>query len=674
MGGNLLLRGRKPPARGPVAGAANGTRPRRGSVTLRNVMTTPGPDATDAPPEPLARYAKPSASEITIAMNGSQKSSVDPQPATTGNLVGGVSRWLRDRRVQDGAAVLSFVALAFWVTSRLWRDLSHGLADNEMDQAFFEWMLAHGARVVTDFAYPFVSYQMNVPDGVNMMANTSVLAISIPMTPVTLLFGPHVAFNVFLTGALIATAVAWYFVLSRYLVRSRGAAWIGAVFAAFAPNMISHANGHPNIVSQFVVPLIVWRTLRLRETGRWLRNGSVLGLLIVWQAFVNLEILMMTAVGLGIFLAVVVILSPEHRRDLGPFVAGLAVAAGVALGLLVYPLYVQFFGPQAYHGLPPYIRRYGADLASFVAFSRESIAGSRDTAKGLAQNPTEENAFFGWPLAILVVSLVLWMRRNVAAIGLAVAGLLFAVLSLGPSITFNGRKTGIPSPWALMVNIPVLNSAVPTRWALAIAPVVGLLLAIGYERVAGLIRQDPDAARPIRFAAVTVLAMALIPIAPTTLPTKRLKPAPEFVTSGEWRRYVDGDRTVVTLPLPDGNHPDPIRWSAQTGNDMRIPRGYFLGPKNDPKKPGDRTALFSALVRPTSMFFDTIRRTGKVPIVTPQRRADAISDLRYWRAGVVILAPRKDSVAMRLGMTQLTGIEPKMIGGVWVWDVRSLAG
>jgi hypothetical protein len=335
---------------------------------------------------------------------------------------------------------------------------------------------------------------------------------------------------------------------------------------------------------------------------------------------------------------------------------------------------VQFFGPQAYHGLPPYIRRYGTDAASFVAFSRESIAGSRETAKGLAQNPTEENAFFGWPLAILVVALVWWLRRNVAAIGLAVAGLLFAIMSLGPAITFNGRETSIPSLWALVTDIPVLNSAVPTRWALAIAPVVGLLLALGYERVIALIRRYPDAAPSIRFAAVTVLAMALIPIAPTTLPTTRLKPAPDFVTTGEWRRYVDGDGTVVTLPLPDGNYPDPIRWSAQTGNDMPIPRGYFLGPKNDPKRPGDRTALFSARARPTGTFFDTIRRTGKVPVVTPQRRVDAVADLRYWRADVVILAPRKDSAVMILGMTQLTGIQPRMVGGVWVWDVRPLVG
>jgi hypothetical protein len=626
-------------------------------------MTTQGSETTDLPPEtPDVRLDLPPG-ETPTAMTVSAAAPTESLPSR---------RWRMDLR--DLAAVLSFVILAFWVTSRLWRDPSHGLADNEMDQAFFEWMLAHGARVTTDFAYPFVSYRMNVPEGINMMANTSAMAVSIPMTPVTLLVGPHAAFNVFLTGALIATPTVWYFVLSRQIVSSRAAAWLGAVFCGFAPSMVSHANGHPNIISQFVVPLIVWRTLALRQPARWLRNGLVLALLIVWQAFINLEILMMTAVGLGIFVTFLLIARREYRRYTRTFLAGLAVAGAVSLCLLAYPIYVQFYGPQAYHGLPPYIRRYGADLGSFVAFSRESIAGSPDSAKGLAQNPTEENAFFGWPLAILIVALVVWLRRNIVAVGLAMVGLIFGLLSLGPNVTFHSRELSVPSPWGLVVDVPILNSAVPTRWALAIAPIVGILLALGYDRADGLARRYPSAARQIRFATVTVLAMALLPIVPTTLPTRQLEPPPAFVTSGVWKRYVAGDRTVVTLPLPDGTYPDPIRWSAQTGQEMRIPRGYFLAPKNDPRRPYDRSALFSARIRSTSLFFDNIRREGKIPVVTPRRRADVVRDLRYWRAGVVILAPQKYDKQMRDAMTQLTGIKPRVERGVWVWDVRKLIG
>ncbi|MGW0435734.1 hypothetical protein ACWDV4_24730 [Micromonospora sp. NPDC003197] len=583
-------------------------------------------------------------------------------------------RWYRSAWAADVAAILSFVVLGLWVTARIWWKPSHELRANLADQAFFEWMLAHGVRVVTGPTNPFVSYQMNVPDGVNLMANTSVLAISIPLSPVTLAFGPRVAFNVFLTLALIVTASTWYFVLSRHLVGSRAAAWVGALFCGFAPSMVSHANGHPNIVAQFLVPLIIWRTLRLRQPGRWARNGLLLGLLIVWQAFINLEVLLMTAVGLGIVVVVLAILRPALRRDYRPFLAGLGVAAGVAAVLLAYPLYVQFFGPQAYHGLPRDIRGYGADLASFVAFSRESIAGHPETAERLAQNPTEENAFFGWPLVVLVAALVWWLRRNAAVIGLTIAGLIFALLSLGPTIRFEGHLTGIPGPWRLLGGLPVFDSAVPTRWALAATPIVGILLALGADRIARLTRQHPASAGQIRFAAVTVAVMALLPNAPTPLPSTRIAPTPEFISSGTWREYVAGDRSMVTLPLPASTYPDPLRWSAETDLELRLARGYFLGPRRHGDAPGDRVARFGGPDRPTNAFFNTIRRSGKVPQVDARRRAQAVEDLRYWRAGVVVLAPHRYEDAFRQGMTELTGIEPQRLGGVWVWDVRPLVG
>ena len=114
--------------------------------------------------------------------------------------------------------LLSFIAVALFITAPLWLNLDHELRDDPQDQAFFEWMLAHGARVLTDGVYPFFSDRMNYPDGVNMMANTSVLAVSLPMTPITLMFGPHVAFNVFLTLALAVTGISWYLVLSRQFV------------------------------------------------------------------------------------------------------------------------------------------------------------------------------------------------------------------------------------------------------------------------------------------------------------------------------------------------------------------------------------------------------------------------------------------------------------------------
>ena len=114
--------------------------------------------------------------------------------------------------------------------------------------------------------------------------------------------------------------------------------------------------------------------------------------------------------------------------------------------------------------------------------------------------------------------------------------------------------------------------------------------------------------------------MALLPIVPTPLPVARLDPVPTFVTSGAWRPYVTGGRSVVTLPLPDTTYAEPLRWSAATRLDMPLARGYFLGPDTRPSADPPKVALFGAPPRPTSSFFATIRRTGAVPPITPQSR------------------------------------------------------
>src|SRR5262249_22233625 len=154
--------------------------------------------------------------------------------------------------------------------------------------------------------------------------------------------------------------------------------------------------------------------------------------------FINLEILFMTAVGLGVFCAIMaVVRRKRHRGETRAFLRGLLVTATVAVAVLAYPLSVQFFGPQSYHRLPQFARTFGPALGSFPAYSSRSIAGNSAVADRLAQNAQEENAFFGWGLVILFFGLIVWMRRRAAVVALGLVALLYAAMSLGPRIFLN---------------------------------------------------------------------------------------------------------------------------------------------------------------------------------------------------------------------------------------------
>lgn len=376
------------------------------------------------------------------------------------------------------AAVLSYIVSAVVVMQHLWADpQGRMLADNYQDQVFFEWVLTHAARLFTHGDNPFFTDQLNAPLGVNLMANTSVLGLALPLAPVTLLFGAGTTMALIETIALAGTAVGWYLVLSRHLFTSRLAAYVGALFCAFAPGMISQSTGHPNIAGQLLIPFIVWNVLRLRRPGPALRRGLVLGALVVYQCFINEEVLFLTAVAMLLFL--LLYLRPsDYLPTARAALPALGVAALAAAVLLAYPLYVQFFGRQAYHGMPEFVHGFSSDLASFEEFSRRSILAPELSEIDKMGGPTEENTFFGWPLLGLIVASTVVMWRQRAARALFIIAVVFAALSLGTMIKIRGQETGWHGPWQWVHQLPLFDSVVPTRLGVAMAPLIGILLAM----------------------------------------------------------------------------------------------------------------------------------------------------------------------------------------------------
>ncbi|GAA1806182.1 glycosyl transferase [Luedemannella flava] len=609
----------------------------------------------------------------------------------------------RARRLAwDLFAVVGYVAAAFGVTAGLWRDV-HGTmlaALGGSDNALFEWFLAHAAHSVTAWENPLFAYSMNTPDGVNMMANTSVLGLGIPLTPVTLAFGPLVTFKILLVFAMAGTAWGWYFVLSRHLVTSRLAALVAGAFCGFAPGMISQSIGsHLQIATQILVPFIVWRVLRLREEGRAVRNGLILGLLITYQVFIGEEILLLTALTCGVVTLTYIAMRPRAALAVWrPFLGGLGVAAGVAFALLAYPLWFQFLGPMKYHGLPFEPERYYADLASFTAYARESWFGSDATAKGLAANVTEENTFYGWPMVILVPLAVafLW-RRRLAARLTGVAIVVFFILSLGSEVIINGHDSGLNGPWALLKRIPPFDLTMSTRLSLVLIPLVGVVLALLGDRLwgprplapavepteaelAGKHAAPVPTAAPVRtpwrpsdlvvrVVGTLAVVVAVAPAAPTDLSIIKPQPLPAFFTSGTWKDYLPEGTTVMPAPVPYSGAMDGARWVANTRMGFATPGGYFIIPT-----PDGEGAQFSSTPRPLSILLRQVNRSGKVPAITEADRRSAIEDLRYWNAGLIVLAPERTNAApLQAALTELFG-PPEQVQDVVLWRTAKLTG
>lgn len=583
------------------------------------------------------------------------------------------ARWLTaaTRHRTDLLVCLLFTLLAGWLTHGLWPDPSgRMLALNPEDQALYEWFLAVDSRALLgDFS--LLSDRLNAPDGVNLMANTTVIALGVFFAPVTLLIGASTTFALLAALNLAGTAVAWYLLFTRMLGARRLAAALGGWLCGFGPGMISQTNSHLHMTAQWLVPVIIWLVVRLLRAAdparrpdaagpdrrRMLTSAVGLAVTVTVQVFIGEEVLFLTALVLLVMtITYAAVDRGLARRALPGFAGGLTLAAGLALIALGYPLWFQFAGPQGVtDGMfsPHY---FSADLTSWWTISPLSVAGGDEVAR-LTTGPTEYNAFLGWPLLLVAAACTVWLRRRPLVIAAVVAALVMAALSLGPDVVVAGRRTTVTGPYALLHGLPVVDGALPTRFALAVLPLLGTLLVLAVDRAL----RGAGRARLLVPAAV---GAALLPIFPAPLPTTDRPSVPEFVTGGHWRECVRPGGVLVPVPLPTPKEPWPMWWAAAADAGFGTPEGFFIGPYGR-----QGTAAMGTYKQPTSALLAEVASQGDQPVISAEQRRQAARDVEFWGTSCVALAADTPNVkSLRGTLEQLYGPATR-IADAWIWRV-----
>ncbi len=558
----------------------------------------------------------------------------------------------------DTGIGLLFVLAAALLTHRLWPGpAGRALALNPSDQALDEWFLAYATRAYRgDFS--LVTGMLNAPEGINLLCNASLIGMGLLLAPVTLAFGAPVTFSLLVAGNLAATGIGWYLLFARTLDVHRAGALIGASFAAFAPGMVSQSNAHLHMTAAWLVPPIVWCVVRLAHqtevSWRTARTGLLLGGLVAVQFFVGEEVLFLTAVTLALFTLVFVVTARPSVRVAPPFVFGLGLGAALAATLLAYPLWLQFHGPQSADGgvfLPSF---FSADLFSFTAISPLSLAGDGSAAR-LVSGPAEYTTFFGAPLLLVALGATVWMWRRPAVVASAVSAIVLCLFALGPYVVVDDEATDQRGPFSLLSGLPVIESALPTRFALAAIPLLAVILA---RVVDAAITQTET----LRLLVPVAVIAALVPLAPAPLPVVDRDPVPRFFTQGYWRVYAPEDGVVVPVPLADPRDPDAMRWAAATDGRIAMPQGWFIGPYG---KGG--AAAVGVYPRATSQLLQRVAKSGTAAEISPLDKQALARDIAYWKAASFVLDPRHPQAgALKQTVDGLLG-PGELVGDVWVW-------
>ena len=579
------------------------------------------------------------------------------------------------------AAFAAYLALSVLLWWHVWS--SHPSAVTLCgceDPSLSVWYLAWPAYALAHAHDPFFSTALFHPSGVNLLSNTGMLALGVPLAPVTWLFGPVATLNVASTlgPALSAVSMCW---LLRRWVAWTPAAFVGGLLFGFSPFVFANlAVAHLNLVVLAVVPLIVGGLdeLCVRQRRPPLVAGAALGFAVVVQFFVSTEVLVIVALfcaaGLVLAVAAAAVSHPSELSRRAPHAArGLLATAAVAAVLLAYPLWFALDGPAHLSGLVwP-----GSTGGSGVVGAGPIVPGD---LLALRHMPTDALRFFagyqGPALPepdFLGAGLVV-----VAGAGLAARWrdgrlwLLAALAALAVAVGLGRQRYW--TPWRALGAVPVVQNVVPGRLMVVVTFCGAAMVAVSVGSLGDWVRRRSAGRRPGAAAApLAALALAALAVVPVGVAEATNVPlTTESVAVPRWfsevAPHLPAHRVLLTFP-PPATGGSAMTWQAVDG--LRFAMATGAGPGSIPSRAGperagqvvlaDAASLFGSLAPPTPTTVGAVRRAlagwGVTDIVVP-----VPSEL-------VPPADRDAATAWALGIfTLAVGRPPAFSHDAWVWS------
>lgn len=437
------------------------------------------------------------------------------------------------------------------------------------DAARFLWFFEWPAFALTHGHSPLWSDWLNHPIGINLLNDTSVLGLGIPLAPLTLLLGPVVSMNVALTLAPAASALAMYALARRFTAFQPTAILLGLAYGFSTFVIDPSASGQLNL-STLVVPPLVALLLDDLLRGRRLKPiaaGLLLAVLVVWQFFLSPEVLLITGFACVAF---AIPLWISVRRD-GPHVlrhVGLALgtAAAASTVLLAYPIWFYFGGHAhlsgAIWGAEAKIWQWGSTPKSLLLQSGSPYGSAIQRFFGSYSGADLPSySYLGTSFVVVGVAGLLLRRRDRTL--QLFFGIGFAAVAL--SMTPVGQPW---APWGLLRHLPLLDSVAEYRFTFV--ALICLLVVVG-RSLEGLwswlgARTDlRTMAARISLAGLLALAMLLpnllvlksnLPLSANPVGTPRW-----FTTYGE---HLPPGQVLLVYPDPVSGLQASQAWQADT--------------------------------------------------------------------------------------------------------------
>ena len=433
------------------------------------------------------------------------------------------------------------------------------------DQSISVWSLSWLAHSLSHLHSPFLTHDVFAPSGYNLAWATSIFGPGLLVLPVSLTLGPVVSFNL-LALAAPATAAWAAFLLCRHVSGSARAAFAAGLLYGFGAYEGGEMVDHLPLALSFIPPLVVLLVLRRHADQIGRRTFSLaLGALIALQLWIDTELLAsMVLFGVLAFTLAALIAPAPSRARLLAVAADVLLAVPVTL-LLVLPYLVYAVDyPNPVGGIRG--GDAGADVANFILPTTTTwLHGTGALARAASRmrgNISEQLAYLGIPLVLVLTAFTLEFRRRTAGRVLAALLVLSAVLSLGAHPYLDGERSDLVLPWYPFSLMPVLRFAIPGRFVIYTWLAAAVAVALWLSR---------PSRSPARWAAFGVVCAFLVPNLTSSWGTRVDRPS--LLTEPMLARYVPARATVLALPF--GIAGSSMYWQVQAQYRFRLAGGYL---------------------------------------------------------------------------------------------------
>ncbi|HUC86981.1 MAG TPA: hypothetical protein VMR75_01455 [Candidatus Saccharimonadales bacterium] len=407
------------------------------------------------------------------------------------------------------------------------------------------------------------------PAGYNLAWTTSIPAVALIMTPVTLLLNANASFNILALLAPVLSATACFY-LVHYVTKKFFPALVAGYVFGFSSYELGQLLGHLNLYLTFLIPLaILVFLLRIDRKLSKLAYIALLSVITVGLFGTSIEIFTTFAVFAGLSIIIFyLVLGKAERKAIKSTLRDSCWSFVISLAILSPYLYFLIRG----YGLQPGVLNspliFSANLLNYVIPTPLTLIGSAHFSKisaNFSGNFSETGAYLGIPLVLILAYYVIrsWRKNYVKA--LAAILVVLIISSLGPRLHVSGAAASIPLPWLLATHLPFLKFALPTRFTLYVSLVAAIMMGLWLS-------QEGSTSRTIlKYLVALIAIVALLPN--TSQYDWKTITVPPIFTKAVASRYIKQDEAIAVLPY--GSDGSSMYYQYTSGMRFKQSGGYI---------------------------------------------------------------------------------------------------